>query len=108
MRCRLDVDEVLPPLALTSEVRHSLYLVVREGLNNIARHSGATGAWLRIHYRERALRIVIEDNGRGFADAQAGNGLSNMRSRIKKIGGTFECDSRPGRGTVCRIHLPLA
>jgi signal transduction histidine kinase len=108
MRCRLDVDEMLPPLALTSEVRHSLYLVVREALNNIARHSGATEAWLRIHYREQALYIVIEDDGCGFADAQAGNGLSNMRSRIKKIGGAFECDSRAGRGTVCRIHLPLA
>jgi signal transduction histidine kinase len=108
MRCRLDVDEVLPPLALTSEVRHSLYLVVREGLNNIAKHSGATEAWLRIHYRERALHIVIEDNGRGFAEVQTGNGLSNMRSRIKKIGGTFECNSQSGQGTVCRIHLPLA
>jgi signal transduction histidine kinase len=108
MRCRLDVDEVLPPLALTSEVRHSLYLVVREALNNIARHSGATEAWLRIHHREQVLRIVIEDNGCGFADAQAGNGLSNMRFRIKKIGGIFECDSRPKQGTVCRIHLLLA
>jgi signal transduction histidine kinase len=111
MRCRLDMDELLPAVPLTSEVRHSLYLVVREALNNIAKHSQATEAWLRIHYREQALRIFIEDNGRGFvssADVSAGNGLPNMRSRIQKIGGEFACDTRPGHGTVCRIYLPLS
>jgi signal transduction histidine kinase len=110
MRCRLDLDEFLPSVLLIPEVRHSLYLVVREALNNIAKHSQATEAWLRIHYKEKALHIVIEDNGRGFAavaDAQVRNGLLNMRSRLKKIGGDFECDSRPGQGTVCRIFLPL-
>jgi signal transduction histidine kinase len=110
MRCRLDVDEFLPPTALTSEVRHSLYLVVREALNNVAKHSQATEAWLRIHCADSKLSIVIEDNGRGFAgpgDSPSGNGLPNMRSRLQKIGGTFACTSRPGSGTICRIDLPL-
>jgi signal transduction histidine kinase len=113
MRCRLDVAQSLPGAILTSEVRHALYLVVREALNNIAKHSQATEAWLRIHYheQERALRIVIEDNGRGFsriADDQSRNGLSNMQSRLKKLGGEFECDSQIGKGTICRVYLPLA
>jgi signal transduction histidine kinase len=110
IRCRLDMDEVLPALSLSSEMRHSLYLVVREALNNIAKHSQAKETWLRIHYQGKALRIVIEDNGRGFEVATAGsarNGLSNMRSRLKKIGGDLQYDSKPGRGTICRIELPL-
>jgi signal transduction histidine kinase len=112
-RCRLDVDELLPPVALTSEVRHNLYLVVREALNNIAKHSRSTEAWLRIHWKDQILRIIVEDNGCGFAgqgpeaSVNGGNGLSNMRRRLEKIGGRFECDTRPGSGTVCRIYLPL-
>jgi signal transduction histidine kinase len=111
IRCRLDLDEILPAVSLSSEVRHSLYLVVREALNNVAKHSHATEAWLRIHYQAPILRIVIEDNGRGFEigpEGAARNGLNNMRSRLKKIGGAFHCDSQPGRGTVCRCELPLA
>ena len=112
-RCRLDVDDLLPPVALTSEVRHNLYLVVREALNNIAKHSQATEAWLRIRWKDQILHVVVEDNGCGFvgpdsiASVNGGNGLSNMRRRLEKIGGRFECDTRPGSGTVCRIDLPL-
>lgn len=110
VRCRLDVDESLPSVALTSEVRHNLYLVVREALNNIAKHSQATEAWLRIHWKDQSLHIVVEDNGSGFAGpgiVSSGNGLPNMHRRLEKIGGRFECDTRPGSGTVCRIHLPF-
>jgi signal transduction histidine kinase len=110
VRCRLDVDEALPPIALTSEVRHNLYLVVRETLNNIAKHSKATEAWLRIHWKDQALDIVIEDNGCGFNRTAiiSGNGLINMCKRLDKIGGRFECNSRHDSGTVCRIYLPFA
>jgi signal transduction histidine kinase len=110
IRCRLDVDESLPPVELTSEVRHNLYLVVREALTNIAKHSQAAEAWLRIHWKDQALHIIVEDNGCGFAGpglVSFGNGLSNMHGRLKKIGGSFECDTRAGGGTICRIHLPF-
>lgn len=110
VRCRLDVDEALPPITLTSEVRHNLYLVVRESLNNIAKHSKATEAWLRIHWKDQGLDIVIEDNGCGFNRTTiiSGNGLINMRRRLDKIGGRFECNTRRDSGTVCRIYLPFA
>jgi signal transduction histidine kinase len=110
IRCRLDVDESLPSVALTSEVRHNLYLVVREALTNVAKHSQAAEAWLRIHWKNDTLHIIVEDNGRGFAVpgvVSSGNGLSNMRRRLEKIGGGFECDTRPDSGTICRIHLPF-
>jgi signal transduction histidine kinase len=109
-RCRLDVDESLPMVALTSEVRHNLYLSIREGLNNIARHAQASEVWLRIHWKEQTLYIVLEDNGCGFVCdgvVEPGNGLLNMRRRLEKIGGRFECESRSGSGTVCRISLPF-
>lgn len=108
--CRLDVEDALPQTALTSEIRHNLYLAVREALNNIAKHSEATEVWLRIQSGPDHLRISIEDNGRGFSHlstASTGEGLANMRRRLEKISGTFECETQPGSGTVCRISLPL-
>jgi signal transduction histidine kinase len=108
VRCRLDVEQSPPPVSLNSEIRHNLYLVVREALNNVAKHSQATEVWLRIHWRDHTLHILIEDNGCGFTgpDQDAtGNGLRNMGQRLEKIGGRFECISRPGSGTACRIHL---
>ena len=110
IRCRLDVDETLPETALTSEIRHNVFLAVREALNNIAKHSEATEVWLRIQFRPHYLRISIEDNGRGFlhlSSSATGEGLANMRGRLEKISGRFECETQPGSGTVCRIELPL-
>jgi signal transduction histidine kinase len=110
IRCRLDVADALPSAPLTSEVRHHLYLAVREALNNIAKHSEATEVWLRIHVQEPELRIELEDNGRGFtpaAAASAGEGLASMRQRLEKIGGRYECESRPGKGAACRFVLQL-
>jgi signal transduction histidine kinase len=110
INCRFDVDKSLPLLSLNSEVRHNLFLTVREALNNSAKHSHATELWLRIHWRENILRIIIEDNGCGFASQPAlagGNGLANMRQRMEKIGGSFVCDTRPDSGTIYRLILPF-
>jgi signal transduction histidine kinase len=110
IRCRLDVDESLPSVPLTSEVRHNLYLVVREALNNIAKHSRATEAWLRIHWKDQNLEIIIEDNGCGFDSGLkvSGNGLPNMRRRLEKIGGSFGIDRQRNSGMICSICLPLS
>lgn len=110
IRCRLDVGDSLPVAPLTSEVRHHLYLAVREAMNNIAKHAQATEVWLRIHAPPEQLRIEIEDNGRGIsseASGGPGEGLTNMRERLSKIDGRFECEPRAGGGTVCRFILRL-
>jgi signal transduction histidine kinase len=106
----MEVDESLPEVSLTSEVRHNLYLAVREAMNNIAKHSQATEVWLRIQQQANRLAIAIEDNGRGFVELDAaalGEGLENMRRRVEEIGGRFERETKPGKGTSCRIFLSL-
>lgn len=109
IRCRLDVDDSLPQASFSSEVRHNLYLAVREAMNNASKHSQATEAWLRIRFRESELRIIVEDNGCGFnlTAASSGEGLVNMRQRLEKIGGHFEIKTQPGGGTLCEFRLPL-
>ncbi len=111
IRCRFDVEENLPVLPCDMGVRRNLFLAVKEALNNVLRHSGATEAHVRIHRADDALVVSIEDDGRGFdparADAQR-NGLSNMRSRAEEAGGSFEMASSPGRGCRVTFRVPLS
>ena len=108
IRCLLDVPEVLPSSEVPSDVRHNLFLVIKEGLQNIVKHSRATEVWLRVTTGP-TLRVVIEDNGRGFeknAEDPWADGLRNMRERVSEIGGQCHVESRLGSGTTITIELP--
>ncbi len=111
IRCRLDVAGNLPETMLTAEVRHNIFLAVKEALNNAAKHSGAEELWLRLGMTDGTMTIEVADNGRGFnvdATREAGNGLRNMGARMEEAGGQFEVRSAPGEGTTVRLRLPLA
>jgi signal transduction histidine kinase len=110
IRLRLDVPEVLPNHALSSELRHNLYLVIKEALNNAVKYSRASEISFRMQAGSGALSIAIADNGKGFcpdASSSRGNGLVNMEERMKKIGGTIEILSEPGSGTRVQFKVPL-
>ena len=109
VRCRLKVPSILPAVALASDWRHDLFLAVKEALNNVAKHAGATSASLSLSFAERRLAITIEDDGRGFdaAGTARGRGLGNMRRRVEELGGRFVLESWPGRGTRVIMDLPL-
>lgn len=85
--------------------------IVREGLSNIARHSGATRAWLKLTASDAMLRLVIGDNGRGFDTAapRSGqqHGLANLRSRAESAGGSLMLTSEPGEGTRLEAGISL-
>jgi two-component sensor histidine kinase len=101
IRCRMRAATVLPTLRLTSNVRHNLFLAVREGLNNVARHSGASEANVALIVEGIDLVITIEDNGRGFdvETATRRHGLANLNKRLAEIGGISRIESRLGTGT---------
>jgi len=117
IRCRLDIAEQIPPRPISSEVRHHIFLAVKEALNNAARHSGAAQVWLRIKTTDTEAAITVEDDGRGFPRAAAaapatrpagGNGLPNMRHRMKQVGGAVLISAGPGgRGTSVTFQVPL-
>ena len=110
IRCRLDVASNLPEVTLTTEVRHSVFLVVKEALNNSVKHSAATELRLRLAVSNGGMTIEVSDNGRGFevkARQEAGNGLRNMAARMEEIGGQFQLRSLPVQGTTVCLHLPL-
>lgn len=110
IRCRLDVAPDLPQVELTTEVRHNVFLAVKEAFTNALKHSGATEVGLRLSVSDRSMAIEVSDNGRGFvvdASQEAGNGLRNMAARMEEIGGQFEVRSAPGKGATVCLRLPL-
>ncbi len=110
IRCRFDTPTLLPERALAAEVRHNLIMIVKEALNNVLKHSGATEVRLRIEVRGAEGEIHIEDNGRGLppsAPAGGGRGLQNMRRRAADLRGTLHLSSTPGRGTCVQVRWPL-
>lgn len=110
IRCRLDSDE-LPHFPVSSEARHNLFLVVKEALNNIVKHSAASEVWVRMKADHSLLQIEIMDNGKGFetsTSATHGNGLGNMQKRVRDLRGRLTLESEPGKGTRIRIRLRLA
>ncbi len=109
IRCRLDFPEQAPEREVSADLRHNLFLVVKEALNNIVKHAHAQEVWLRLVATDALLRIEIEDNGRGFEGPAADNwadGLRNMRQRMQEVGGTCLVASQPGRGTKITLEVP--
>ena len=109
VRCRLDFPEQIPPHELSAEIRHNLFLAIKEALHNIVKHAGADEVWLRADLQANLLEMKIEDNGEGFADASdnaLADGLRNMRQRMADIGGECRVESRPDTGTRVTFRLP--
>ncbi|HEV2318670.1 MAG TPA: two-component regulator propeller domain-containing protein, partial [Verrucomicrobiae bacterium] len=116
IRCRLDLPEQCPTRDLTTDLRHNLFLAIKEALHNIVKHAHATEVRLQIQCSGDSLDIVIEDNGCGFDPALAHNGaagdpladgLRNMRQRMTDIGGQFDFQTAAGRGTTVHLRLSL-
>ncbi|MBE0647019.1 MAG: hypothetical protein IH596_04465 [Bacteroidales bacterium] len=125
--CTFKLPETLPNLPLTVEVRRNIYLVVREALHNVVKHSGATEVKINLTPHsprnfndltpqppllqgegEKSFTITIRDNGKGFDPAALefpGNGLVNMKKRMQEIGGEFGIISNPGAGTDISVTI---
>ena len=107
--CRFKIPVTLPDVQLDGEIRHELLMVVKETLNNIVRHAGATEVEFQLSVTADVLEIRIVDNGKGFdPNTEAGGyGLRNRSARLTKIGGGCHIESRAGVGTTVRVQLPL-
>lgn len=110
IRCRLDLPHDLPARPLPPDMRHNIFLVVKEALTNALKHAGAREVRLRAVATAETLEIVVEDNGRGFEmdHQKRGNGLGNIRRRAQAMGENVTIESAPGRGTVVKlkVHFP--
>lgn len=85
-----------------------VYRVLQEALNNVARHSGAHAAWVRLRFTDQDLELEVEDHGQGFSadGAKSGIGLVAMRERAELLGGSLELRQPAAGGTVVRLRVP--
>jgi signal transduction histidine kinase len=95
------LDERLPP-----PLESALYFVIAEAMANIARHSGATWAFVRLWKEQGRLRLMVHDDGHGGADPARGSGLRGIRSRLAAFDGTFTLSSPVGGPTELFAELP--
>jgi signal transduction histidine kinase len=99
-----------------TEVSLELLQIVRETLNNIQKHSGATRIALTVGVKDRRIEIRAEDNGAGFPFSGTFSleelellrlGPVSIKRRVKMLGGELQLDSRPGQGASLQIRIPV-
>src|SRR5262249_28674117 len=106
-------------LELGANVRREVFLIFKESVNNIVKHSGCTRAELSFHIEEDWLVLKVIDNGDGFDRATldvaalalataGGNGIPSMHKRAEDLGGKFEVVSALREGTTATLRLPIA
>lgn len=108
--CRFEVSPGIPGADFSLAFRRSLFMAIKEALNNAAKYSGATTVHLRILLDPQQLLVVVQDDGKGFDMEQVkteGHGLVNMVRRMNELGGHCEIVSRPNEGCRIAFSVPL-
>ena len=108
LHCAVQAVSLAPAAELT------IYRLVQEAVNNVAKHAGACNVWLALApCANDAGRVALEirDDGVGFDPAQvprSAHGLVGMHYRVQAESGTMRVESAPGRGTTVHVQLPTA
>ena len=92
-----------------AEARREIFLIFKEGINNIIRHSGCKNVEAVLRIERSMINLKLSDDGHGFdaANMDHGHGLDSMRRRAEKLGGQFELTSSTGAGTQITLSAPL-
>ena len=110
LQCRLDFPDAPPDQEVPGDIRHAVFLIIKETLNNVVKHAQATRVKIIFELVETEMFWRIEDDGRGFLpspDNALDDGLRNIRQRATALGGQAEIKSRPGAGTWVIVKIPL-
>jgi signal transduction histidine kinase len=96
------------PFAVEGSAAVQIYRILQEALNNVARHSGAKQAWVRLRFLPSEFEMEVEDHGCGFngRPAKQGIGLVAMRERSELMGGQIRFSAPAAGGTVLHLSVP--
>ena len=109
LRVLFSGQEQLPLLSNAQAI--TLYRLVQEGINNVLKHAKAASVWVNLEYLDGEVNVSLEDDGQGFDINQRssyGIGLEGLRERFVDLGGSFDIESAPGRGTRLYGSLPVS
>ena len=108
--CIVNVPKNIPDVEMTGDKRRSIFLSVKEALNNVLKHSQASTVNIDITIQNKELNILVSDDGIGINNEklrQFGNGLSNMKRRMESINGKFFAESNGGSKISFSIPVEL-
>jgi signal transduction histidine kinase len=99
------------PLELPASVEEGLYRIAQEALNNALKHAAPRAVTLRIDVTEDRVGLEVVDDGQGFdpagVEGSGGMGLTSMRERAERLGGSLSVRSAPGHGTTVRVEVEV-
>ncbi len=88
-----------------------VYRIIQELVQNVLKHAEAQHLRIHLTRHPKHLNLMVEDDGKGMdkasSDQVAGLGLTNIETRLRKLGGEMEIDSQPGLGTTISVDIPL-
>ena len=108
INCHTHVDDDLPNIPVSGDIRRNIYLVVKEALNNILKHAKATEVFISLKRVPQGLSLYIHDNGSGIDLGNLrrfGNGLNNMKRRMEERHISFKIENK--NGTLITMHYQL-
>ncbi len=112
INCHISIEEDIPNVAVSGEVRRNVFLVIKESLNNILKHSRATEVNItlkrEIRKEKNGLSLYIHDNGIGIDFKKLrrfGNGLINMKKRMEAMQILFSIENN--NGTLVTLHTRI-
>lgn len=108
----LDIPQDFAGQVLSPQVFINLLYIIKEALNNVKKHAQAGCVWLSLTTGEGQLRVLVEDDGKGFDTAlvketASGFGLGIMRERAWEIGAQIDIESAIGKGSRVTLQVPL-
>ncbi|WP_160164451.1 sensor histidine kinase [Pedosphaera parvula] len=107
LRCRFHVLDLPHEVQVSSQTRHNISMAVKEAVHNVIKHARASEVTIRMAFEQGSLTVTVQDDGCGFQPhaGMAGNGLTNMKQRLKNIGGHCLFESKTNHGTTVSMRL---
>ena len=96
---------------LSDLLKTNIFRSVQELFNNVLKHANAKEVLVQIMVEKSHVHITVEDDGSGMIhqrDPKHGLGLANVEARVAYLGGSFELESMPEKGSSVYIHLPIS
>ncbi len=110
IKLNLTLPEKIPSDYISAELRHTIFSVIKEAVNNSIKHSKCSKISLKFVLKENILQVIIKDNGIGYDFNKIdnfSNGLNNMKTRIESVNGKIIFISKPLNGTEIKIELKI-
>jgi signal transduction histidine kinase len=106
----IGIGEFLKKTKPAPEIKHHVYMIAKELINNSIKHSGCTKIEIQFEYNKGMLILVASDNGKGFEKdwiRQNRNGLWNITTRVKEMNGSIDKGSATTSGAMIKVQIPL-